>query len=141
MLEEESKSSEESEFEEEEMSEEIYDDDYKKKIRYEYLITISFWLSIHWGHIEITNYILNRNSLMKHLVATIYSNQNDLSPNKSMYKENDDLRMSKKLLTNSPPKDNNDFSNTYQDEKRQSKKQLSMQDPKKSQFLSQKVQK
>lgn len=44
-----------------------------KKIRYEYLITLSFWLSIHLGLKEIANMILEQDELIKMLVANIYS--------------------------------------------------------------------
>lgn len=80
---------------------------------------------------------MKRNSLIQKLVATIYSTQNDNSPAYTNIKNGNNFNTTKKILTNSPPKDNNDFNRTYQKEKRQSKKQLSMQDPKKTQFLSQ----
>jgi len=47
MVDEDEKSELNDESEKDDMSEEMYDDDYKKQLKYEYIITISFWLSIH----------------------------------------------------------------------------------------------
>jgi len=76
---------------------------------------------------------------MKKLVATIYSSQNGNLPSYSYNKEDENVNTTKKILTNNPPKDNNEFNSTFQKEKGRSNKQLSMQDPRKSQFLSQNI--
>ncbi|CAI2359649.1 unnamed protein product [Moneuplotes crassus] len=116
---------------------ELYDDDLKNQFRYEYVITISFWLAIHCGHKDIVNYILKCNSLMRKLVASIYSTQNDRSPGRSS--RDDGNNRTKKILTNSPPKDDTGFNRAYQRTKNQSKKLLSMQDQKRDQIITRNV--
>lgn len=50
-------------------AEEYFDDDYKQQLRYEYLIMISFWLSIHMGHHDIVNMILEQDELIKKFIG------------------------------------------------------------------------
>ena len=51
---------------------EMYDDDLKKKLRYEQLITICFWLSVDQGILDIANMILEQDKLIQMLVANVF---------------------------------------------------------------------
>ena len=104
----------------------MYDDDLKKKLRYEQLITLCFWLSVDQGRLTIANMILEQDKLIQMLVANVFGNKNSTRRSKSFRSEVDN-RMTKQIKTNSPPKHNNEeFSNTNYPNTRNSKKQLSM---------------